>query len=47
MAEATSGTHLTVLILNRVEAEVLARLLRLNKDKPSVKKWLREVVEAI
>ena len=47
MAEVTSGTDLTVLILNKVEAEVLARLLRLNKDKPSVKKWLSEVVEAV
>lgn len=47
MAEVTSGENLTVIILDVYEANALARLLRMNVDKPSVQKHLVELAAAL
>ena len=47
MSEVTSGKDLTVITLDEVEANALARLLRMNVDKPSVQMYLYELTEAL
>jgi len=46
MAEATSGTDLTVIVLDRTEAEALARLLNWNDMEGTLEDSLRSLLDA-
>ena len=46
MAEVTSGTDLTVIVLDRPEAQALARLLRWNDMKGTLEDDLRSLLDA-
>ena len=47
MAEATSGTDLTVIALDRPEAQALARLLAWNNMKGTLEDSLRSLLDAV
>ena len=47
MAEVTSGTNLTVIVLEQGEAQALARLLRWNNMKGTLEADLRPLLDAV